>query len=94
MAGIQVTVDLHPAEEMHDFLASYAFDLMFNYVAEDCINSRHALLTALSLDEQKRTMHITKLLTYKGLFEHIFRLEGKKTLPPKYLELFTGAEKE
>jgi hypothetical protein len=91
---IQVTVDLSPVEELQDFLTSYAWDLISDTVAEDCILSRRFLLTHLAADEPKRIYHVTKLQTYKYLFDRIFKQSGKNSMPSKYLELFTGAEKE
>lgn len=91
--GFPVTVETSPIEDIHDFIYGNAFDVLSDIVAEDCIQSRRALLTSLSLTSDQRVAHLTKLRVYKYLYEKIFEVVGKQ-LPSKYLELFTGAETE
>jgi hypothetical protein len=92
--GFNVTVDTSVSEELQDILTTNAWQAVLDIVAADCIQSRRALLTALTLTETQRISHVTKLKAYKYLFEQIFQLAGKSKLPTKYLELFTGAETE
>ena len=89
----QVTITTHPIEDAQDFLESNGWDLLVDVVAEDCIQSRRALLNYPGLPDEKRYSHAAKLRTYQHLFTQLYQLAGKK-LPSKYLELFTGSEKE
>ena len=89
---MQVTVTTSPIEDAQDLLDSNGWDLLVDYVAADCIEVRKRLLTH-TLDEIQLRLCQGQLRQYRRMFDHLYKLAGRK-LSPKYLELFTGSEKE
>ena len=82
-------MSVNVAEELRDFLDSPVWGLIVTIVAEDIKPRRMSLLTSISLPEAKRISDVTRLATYKDLFESIYKL-AERQLPTKFLNLFTG----
>jgi hypothetical protein len=80
---------LNDVEELQDLLDSKVWSLIVGLVTEDIKPRRMSLLTSITLPEAKRIADVTRLATYKELFEALYKAAGRQ-LPIRFTSLFTG----